>query len=144
MALEPLDIQPWVDRLKSNISALRHVGRAASLYRLNDNLRQTPAVYIMPGKDNPGKISDTTATIDQQLTAVVDVYVVVQNRRDSVGEKSLDDLRALRKEVMAQLIGWSAPGAFDAVHYGGGNFVEMNDTALIWREQFTAPWRLNV
>lgn len=119
MALEPLDLQPWVDRLKGiTVPQVRTVTLAATAALAKEFGNVAPAIYVLRQQlraRDPANSNAASGLIRQTLDVRVQVALVTQRYGDALGGKSLDALRDLRLAVWDRLIGWTPPGAFIAL-----------------------------
>ncbi len=116
MSLEPLDLQPWVDRLQGITSpAVRVVALAATSELAKEFGKAAPAIYVLRQQiraRDPAAANAASGLVRQTLDVRVQVALVAQRYGDALGGKSLDALRELRLAVWDRLIGWTPPGAW--------------------------------
>lgn len=114
MSLEPLDLQPWVDRL-AGIPGVRATKLAATVALAKEFGTVAPAIYVLRQQvraRDPASANAASGLIRQTLDVRVQVALVTQRYGDALGGKSLDALRDLRLAVWDRLLGWTPPGAW--------------------------------
>lgn len=131
-----MDLAPIIERLRGEVSALRFVGGAADLPAATEELKQTPAAFVIPLTDAATRNADATGSVTQQITARFGVLLAAQNLRDARGEAALTTLEPLRLAVREALVGWVPAGFEDPCEIVAGRIMSLSDRVLWWQDDF--------
>ncbi len=150
-----MDLTPIVDRLKSQVSALKRVkfaiGIGAALEDAYSQQRGDLWVYIMPLSERFATVKEGTGEIDptdgqektRQLGQVqFSALVIAKNVRDKRGKASTDELNVVLKPLRACLMGWAPPGCHTPIELqGGSNKGSTGDGRVnVWQEDFSTAY----
>ncbi len=136
MAIKLFNPQWVIDHLDVQVPDLRQVSGAAQLARAAENLKQTPSAFVLPNAERPSGNSTGTMVVRQQNTVRFGVILAVQNLSDSRGQKAQADLRVLRTQIMAVLLGWEPDEDMNPIEYTGGRLMQVTDQVLWWQDDF--------
>lgn len=132
-----MDLSAIEDRLKAQLTGLKHVGTSADLDAAIDGKGQTPSAYVLPLTDAATDM-DTTGGTNQRIVERFGVVQVVSNRRDAKGAAALSELKTLRLALRTALVGW-VPDAQtgEPVHFRAGRLLRLDgDGRLWWIDEF--------
>ncbi|MFM2056043.1 MAG: hypothetical protein RLY71_428 [Pseudomonadota bacterium] len=138
-----MDLDPIITRLRAQLANVKSVGGAAELGAALDNTPAVPAVYVVPLAERalpPERLGPHQQQIDQTFGTLL----VVANRRDATGAASLVDLKALRGQVRAALMGFvPVPAEGEPCAYVGGRLLKWDDGRLWWSDEWQVAtlWR---
>ena len=144
MALEPLDLKPWVTRLNSQLTGVHEIGLALDIAGLDDQRVPTPSVWLLAVDDRGQDISGS----DQRKfinSSTVSVCLFVNAANSPRGDAATDPVRALRAQVWQALIGWQPLGSkARAVTFNRGRLISFDrqNGIATWLDLFTLPWRV--
>jgi hypothetical protein len=141
MALEPVRLQHWVDRLRGELTPeeARHVGLAANLELAEDATRVWPAVYVARSEgvtQGPGNAS--SGLISQSIETYVDILFLVNRAGGIAGERAVDPLFELRRRVWQTIIGWTPPDCASAASLVRYSDLRRADSILPGLDRFRA------
>lgn len=133
-----MQLDSIIDRLKAQVSSLRFVGGAADLPTATEEVKQTPAAFVIPLTETATANRDGTGSVTQQITARFGVLLAVQNLRDARGEAALTTLVPVRSAVREALVGWVPVGFEDPAEIVSGRILSLNDRVLWWQDDFAS------
>lgn len=136
MTIVLFDPQWIIDQLKTEVTTLKRVSGAAGMAEAVEDLKQTPAAFVVPASERPSGNSTGTIVVSQNNIVRFGVVIATQNLRDPRGEKAQADLVALRTAIMTELHGWQPNADFDPIEYGGGNLLKLDNQVLWWQDNF--------
>lgn len=126
-----------IDRLQTQVAALRLVEGAANLPVLQDSgPRAMPAAYVVPLAESAARDAFGAGASSQQITTRLGVIYAVANRRDVRGEAAQSDLRGLRDSAHAALVGWPPSPDDSPLEYQAGRLLQLTDGVLWWQDDF--------
>lgn len=135
MAIVLFDAQLYVARL-AGVAGLKKVGTAADYASAAIDLKTpTPAAYVIPLRETPGRNTLENAVSQQNVTRF-GVVLAVSNLRDAIGAKAGVDLRAIRIAVMTALLGWTPGPDYDVCTSGGGRLLQLSNAVLWWQDEY--------
>lgn len=135
-----LDLDQVAARVRSQVSAFKVVGTSADLdAALASPI--APAAYVIPLAERAGA-PILVGTYEQEVEQAFGVVLVVANLRDNTGGASVTDLRTLRQQLRAALMGWVAdPAEGFQARYTGGCLLRWADQRLWWTDEWSvATW----
>lgn len=132
-----MDLDLVILRLKAQLTGLRSIGGSADLDAAMRGTVVAPCAFVVPLAEK-GQELESTGPTQQKLFSLFGVIQVVENRRDNTGAAALLDLKALRKQVFAALVGWVPDaGAGEPVIFVSGELVQAEgDGRLWWSDEF--------
>lgn len=136
MTIVLFDPQWIIDQLKTEVTTLKRVSGAAGMAEAVEDLKQTPAAFVVPASERPSGNNTGTMVVSQNNIVRFGVVIATQNLRDPRGEKAQADLVALRGAIMTALHGWQPNADFDPIEYGGGNLLKLDNQVLWWQDNF--------
>lgn len=125
----------WRQRLESETDGL-DVKRVADLPAARDtHYRDT--VYVMYSSDDarPDE-SDVIGAVRQLHTVGVDVIYAITNRRSEDGDEAVEEIEAVREQVLGALVGWQPPDGDSAIVYRRGRVLSFDRGTLWWQDSF--------
>lgn len=128
-------------RIEQQVPALAgNLGNAAEFARLVDK-GQLPqwrmGGFILPGGLTGGQVRSATAAFIQDIEQTIAVVLTCRVASDPSGEKALDEITPLVRQVVMGVVGWApdgVPGVFSLVR---GELVGSQASALIFQIDFT-------
>ena len=136
-----MDLDAVITRLRAQLVNVKSVGGAAELATALENTPATPAVYGVPLAER-ADAPELLSVHQQKITQEFGVIMVVANRRDATGAASLTDLRGLRLQVRAALMGWvPVPAEGEPCVYLGGRLLKWDDGRLWWSDEWRVATR---
>ncbi len=136
MAIALFNPQWIITRLQTEVTALKRVAGSAEFAAASDDLKQTPAAFVIPASEKTESSGTGTLVVSQHNTVRFSVAIAVQNLRDARGENAGVDLLALRNSIVTALHGWQPHADFDPIEYSGGNLAGLNNQVLWWQDSF--------
>ena len=127
-----LDLVGVRQRLEIALTPVPVAGAAAFAVATAGSIRQTPAVWVVPG-DETGGANTLIGALHQQVTAPIGVIFAVRNVSDASGDAAITDLAALRQAARTALLNWTPdhlPGGAPFRFLRGGLFSFQN--AIVW------------
>lgn len=99
---------PIIERLKSEVTGVAHVGSASSIAGYNDLSGKLPALLVMPNQSNipKGPYDGMAQKEDQQW----EVVVIVEHQKDQVTgdtDTTVQKAGEIAGQVLTALVGWS-------------------------------------
>lgn len=144
MALVPLTLQPFEDRIKAACPGFQFVERAANVQTAIDS-RQVPmpaAFLLEPTVNKHDDPVNASSLITQELFYEVGVLTMVQNYAGERGKLQSQDAEALRAQLWAALIGWQPVEGGRSVEYGSGALVAFDDQVFFYLDTFGLRYRI--
>lgn len=135
-------VEPIITRLDDLRTAgtFRQVGGAGDLAAAYDDLKQAPALFVIPARNTGGRNElSTDPDVRQKVNVTFAVVYGVQHLGDAAQRKALDALAPLRTAVFDQLIAWRADGEADLVLFTAGQLIanRARDRTLWWQDLFS-------
>lgn len=142
MSAAPLDLNPWVERIREKVPALRKVGTAKDLATAQEALRTSPSAYVVPIADQPRQRAGFgNSTVSQNVDATVAIVVSVSSLRGAEdGSGATTEIQELRADIFAALLGWIPPGAATAIQFAGGRTLPFSDSTVHFSDRFTTSY----
>lgn len=131
-------VQDVLNRLKAQVTGMREIDGATSLDAAMRGLVAAPALYLIPLADR-GRELPHTGTVDQLISVLFGVLIVLDTARSAQGLDVILELEAVRAQVRGALVGW-VPDADtgEPVTYAGGELVQFQgDGHLWWSDEFS-------
>jgi hypothetical protein len=135
-------VEPIITRLAELETAgtFRQVGGAGDLAAAYNELKQTPALFVIPARNTGGKNElSTDPDVRQKISMNFAVVYGVQHLRDAANRSALDALAPLRTAVFDKLIAWRPSGDGDLVLFTAGQLIanRAQDRTLWWQDVFS-------
>lgn len=132
-----MDLNAVVARLKAQLTGVKSIGASADLHAAIEGTVPLPSAFVVPLAEQ-GSDMDMLSQTNQRIAQVFGVIQVVSNRRDAKGAASLDDLKTLRLNLRAALVGWVPDAANgEPVHFRSGRLLRLDgDGRLWWIDEF--------
>ena len=129
-------VQQIIDRLKGTTGVRSVQGAVELAAALNAQTLATPAVFVVPLRDQTRPDAGFTSGVIQQTLRTFGVVLVVDNKRDATGAAALNDLEPLRIAVRERLLGWAAEGAEAPFTASGGQLIDMDGGRVWWGDDY--------
>ncbi|MEX2475064.1 hypothetical protein [Marinobacter sp.] len=131
-----LNLEPWADRLKDAAPCV--VDIAADVDEALKS-RAFPTVILVPMRERVAH-AGLSGTTRHKVTAEVMLVTAVSRSHRRFAAESRDQLNALRKPLLTQLINWLPPEADIEVQWTGGELLNLNAQALFWVDVMTTEY----
>lgn len=134
--VETADLEPIVERIRTEVPALRIVDFAATFDALRERgLPAMPAAFVLP--DNEAAERNKLASgVHQKVLVGFAVFLYVKHAGDALGGKAKDQVKPLRDPLLEALLAWSPPGADGVIEFRGGRTAALQGGVLVWRDAF--------
>ena len=93
-----MDIAFVIDRVRTQVIALRQVGGAADMDAALEAAPAVPCAFVIPLGER-GQLIGSTQITRQSLHRAIGVVIGIANRRDAKGQASMQDLAPLRQAL---------------------------------------------
>ena len=134
-----------LDALRTRIEAqvpslagnLGNAGQFTQLIERNQLPQWRRGGFILPGSLIGGPVRSAATAFIQDFDETITVVLVCRVAADPLGDKGLDEITPLVRDVVMAVVGWGpadAPGVFSLVK---GELVGSQDGALIFQLDFT-------
>lgn len=126
-----------LQRLAAHMPGMREIDGASSLDAAMQGLVSTPSAYLIPLKDTGLEMAHT-GPLDQDITVLFAVLIVLDAGRSASGMDVLRELHTRRGQVRQALVGWVPDeDTGEPVTYAGGELVQFQgDGRLWWSDEF--------
>ncbi|PIY01695.1 MAG: hypothetical protein COZ23_01865 [Hydrogenophilales bacterium CG_4_10_14_3_um_filter_58_23] len=114
----------------------RKVATAANFAAAREDLKQPPAVYVLPMNDAAGQNSLGGGAIIQPVIERFGVVLAVSNLRDASGVAAQVEFERLRRLVIDQLLGFVPGDGYEPCEYVGGSLLALDASVLWWQLVF--------
>jgi hypothetical protein len=144
-----IDLGSVVTRVREQCPSFRLVDFSATFEALKARgLPALPGTFVLPGQETPVANKLGTGAIHNPVRFRFRTYHVAKYAGDAWGAQAKDLLAPLRKEVINALFGWRLPDPAagepgevvvkvdSACEFGGADFVQFLDGALVFYDQF--------
>ncbi len=132
-----LDAEAIIERLQAAAPGFRAFNGAAELAAALENLKLSPAAFVIPLGDQVGANILATESVEQQVTTRFGVVIAVQNLKDTTGRQAAKDLRQLRLAVLGALLRWTPDAAqYSPFEWAAGRLILLRDRVLYWQDDY--------
>lgn len=139
-------LQDTLDRLKARVTGMREIDGASSLDAAMRGAVASPSLYLIPLTET-GRELPHTGQLDQLITVLFGVLLVLDTARSAQGMDVLIELHTKRDQVRQALVGWVPDDdTGEPVTFAGGELVQFQgDGRLWWSDEFllTTYYRSN-
>lgn len=139
-------LQDTLDRLKARVTGMREIDGASSLDAAMRGAVASPSLYLIPLTET-GRELPHTGQLDQLITVLFGVLLVLDTARSAQGMDVLIELHTKRAQVREALVGWVPDDdTGEPVTFAGGELVQFQgDGRLWWSDEFllTTYYRSN-
>ena len=139
-------LQDVIARLKAQVTGMREIDGASSLDAAMRGAVSCPSAYAIPLTETGRELAHT-GPVDQLITVLFGVLIVLDTARTAQGLDVLIELEAKRLQVRAALVGWVPDDETgEPVTFVGGELVQFQgDGRLWWSDEFllTTYYRSN-
>ena len=136
-----MDITLWVQRIESAKDKLRFVGTAADLAIARKELRQHPAAFVLPGREQ-AQPNDLMNDVYQTVQVEVGVVLAVRHAGSVIGSAHVDALNGLRSEVRSALLGWIPDDGNQQVEFVDGRLLDFDKRVLWWMDSYRSEYAI--
>jgi len=134
-----LNLTLWQTKLDIANTDLKKVGLAADLIAAKKELKQAPAAFLIIGTEKAGANS-LMGAVDQTVTVNVGVAIAVKNAGAKTGAKNIDQLKVIRDQIDAVLLGWQPDDANEQVEYVSGRLLGFSNQVLWWMDFYQTTY----
>ena len=138
--------QDALARLKAQVTGMREIDGASSLDAAMRGAVSCPSAYAIPLTETGRELAHT-GPVDQLITVLFGVLIVLDTARTAQGLDVLIELEAKRRQVRQALVGWVPDeDTGEPVTFAGGELVQFQgDGRLWWSDEFvlTTYYRSN-
>ena len=135
-----------IGRLKAQVTGMREIDGASSLEAAMRGAVSCPSAYAIPLTETGRELAHT-GPVDQLITVLFGVLIVLDTARTAQGLDVLIELEAKRRQVRQALVGWVPDeDTGEPVTFAGGELVQFQgDGRLWWSDEFvlTTYYRSN-
>lgn len=139
-------LQDVIARLKAQVTGMREIDGASSLDAAMRGTVSCPSAYAIPLTETGRELAHT-GPVDQLITVLFGVLIVLDTARTAQGLDVLIELDAKRRQVRQALVGWVPDeDTGEPVTFAGGELVQFQgDGRLWWSDEFvlTTYYRSN-
>ena len=139
-------LQDVIARLKAQVTGMREIDGASSLDAAMRGAVSCPSAYAIPLTETGRELAHT-GPVDQLITVLFGVLIVLDTARTAQGLDVLIELDAKRRQVRQALVGWVPDeDTGESVTFAGGELVQFQgDGRLWWSDEFvlTTYYRSN-
>ncbi len=139
-------LQDVIARLKAQVTGMREIDGASSLDAAMRGAVSCPSAYAIPLTETGRELAHT-GPVDQLITVLFGVLIVLDTARTAQGLDVLIELEAKRSQVRQALVGWVPDeDTGEPVTFAGGELVQFQgDGRLWWSDEFvlTTYYRSN-
>lgn len=139
-------LQDVIARLKAQVTGMREIDGASSLDAAMRGAVSCPSAYAIPLTETGRELAHT-GPVDQLITVLFGVLIVLDTARTAQGLDVLIELDAKRRQVRQALVGWVPDeDTGEPVTFAGGELVQFQgDGRLWWSDEFvlTTYYRSN-
>ena len=139
-------LQDVIARLKAQVTGMREIDGASSLDAAMRGAVSCPSAYAIPLTETGRELAHT-GPVDQLITVLFGVVIVLDTARTAQGLDVLIELEAKRSQVRQALVGWVPDeDTGEPVTFAGGELVQFQgDGRLWWSDEFvlTTYYRSN-
>ena len=139
-------LQDVTARLKAQVTGMREIDGASSLDAAMRGAVSCPSAYAIPLTETGRELAHT-GPVDQLITVLFGVLIVLDTARTAQGLDVLIELEAKRRQVRQALVGWVPDeDTGEPVTFAGGELVQFQgDGRLWWSDEFvlTTYYRSN-
>ena len=139
-------LQDVIARLKAQVTGMREIDGASSLDAAMRGAVSCPSAYAIPLTETGRELAHT-GPVDQLITVLFGVLIVLDTARTAQGLDVLIELEAKRRQVRQALVGWVPDeDTGEPVTFVGGELVQFQgDGRLWWSDEFvlTTYYRSN-
>ena len=130
-------LQDVIARLKAQVTGMREIDGASSLDAAMRGAVSCPSAYAIPLTETGRELAHT-GPVDQLITVLFGVLIVLDTARTAQGLDVLIELEAKRLQVRAALVGWVPDDETgEPVTFVGGELVQFQgDGRLWWSDEF--------
>ncbi len=138
-----LPLDPVLERLKTECPEFREHGRAAAFGRAMQELRLSPALYLIPIREAAAAPSYASTALVQDADLRFAVFLIARDVRSASGRDAETEFELLRRGVLKALAPWAHPDAASApVHLGGELVSDVAPSGLlVWRDDFSLKFQ---
>jgi hypothetical protein len=138
MSVSPLDVTPWIARIKAQCPAVKFVGRAAdNQSAIEQGPKVNPAAFVLePAYSSIGTPNASNNSLIQMLMFEVPVLVVCQNYGDALGANAGADNYTARAQVWTALIGWNPAADGFCVSAGQGRLLKFDNQFFYYLDTY--------
>lgn len=116
----------------------------ALLVEKNRMPQQSPAGFVLPGELRGGRADVVTGLFRQAYTETVIVVLVVRVAGDPLGDRALDEITPLVRDVVQAVAGWTAGSVNGTFVLGQAELVGAKDGALVFQIDFHLDDQLRI
>lgn len=131
-----MEIERVIERLREQVSDLRQVAGAAALAAAQEDLRSTPAAYVIPLAEQAARNALIGGAHSQQIAVHFGVVLAARQLRDARGQAGHEELERLRSAVKDALIGWAPDEDHDPIEIVRGQLLALTDAILWWQDEY--------
>ena len=126
-----------IGRLKAQVTGMREIDGASSLDAAMRGAVASPSLYLIPLTET-GRELPHTGQLDQLITVLFGVLLVLDTARSAQGMDVLIELHTKRAQVRQALVGWVPDDdTGEPVTFAGGELVQFQgDGRLWWSDEF--------
>ena len=130
-------LQDVIARLKAQVTGMREIDGASSLDAAMRGAVSCPSAYAIPLTETGRELAHT-GPVDQLITVLFGVLIVLDTARTAQGLDVLIELEAKRRQVRQALVGWVPDNETgEPVTFVGGELVQFQgDGRLWWSDEF--------
>lgn len=130
-------LQDVIARLKAQVTGMREIDGASSLDAAMRGAVSCPSAYAIPLTETGRELAHT-GPVDQLITVLFGVLIVLDTARTAQGLDVLIELEAKRSQVRQALVGWVPDeDTGEPVTFAGGELVQFQgDGRLWWSDEF--------
>jgi hypothetical protein len=127
--------QELIERLNKNTTLFKEIGGIAQLELIKNASVRFPAALVIP-LNTESKSNRSLGGVMQHIIENFGIFIIVENRTDSLGNDCLDQINSLREEVMQILLNYIPDHACSGMTYDGGQLLDILDDLLIWQDTY--------
>jgi len=130
-----LDLRDIVARLRVQCPSARHVERVKDLATAQEQAVKSPSLWVVPDSDE-GEGVELDMRVSQFVITSWTVVIAVANYTHEFGDGGDDELRIIRQEAIAAMLGWTPTHGQTGSFFVRGQFAGYSSNVIWWEDTF--------
>jgi hypothetical protein len=122
---------------------LKFVGLAGDFASAADQVKSSPAAFVLPSSRRPGPNTAATQFVSQRVTMQFTVAIMLTRIGPSGGDQ-LNAVQEVEDAIIDTIVGWQPEGFMSPFVYRGGRMlgIDLDQGIIFWGSDFAADYLL--
>ena len=137
-----IDLSPLIERITSQVSALKLIGGAARFEEAQEGIKTLPAAFALLARESPEPSPFMDQVVQQRIIVDFVVLVACRNLSDASGKAAAETMQPVRHAIRQALLKWAPDAEHDGCEFVNGEMLDFVNKVLWWQDTYRTAYMI--